>query len=125
VIASIQERPSAVTISERTSGDVTILELHGRLTLGDGAEELREAVNATLGKGRNKLVLQLAGVPFVDSAGLGEIVRTVNHAKKAGGGARLASPTQRIVDLLRIAKVHSVVQASDSEEDAVRTLGGE
>jgi anti-anti-sigma factor len=111
-----------VTISERTSGDVTILDLEGRLTLGDATELLRERVNALLAKARTRIVLHLAGVPFVDSAGLGEIVRTVNNAKRAGGTAKLASPTQRILDLLKIAKVHSFVESYPSDEEAVRSF---
>jgi anti-sigma B factor antagonist len=67
-------------------------------------------------------VLQLNGVPFVDSAGLGEIVRTATSAKKAGGAAKLANPTQRIVDLLRIAKVQSFLETYPSEQDAVSSF---
>jgi anti-sigma B factor antagonist len=113
-----------VTISERTVGDVTVLDLQGRLTLGDGAEELRDAVNGLLAQSKTRIVLQLAGVPFVDSAGLGELVRTVNSAKKAGGNAKLSNPTQRIVDLLRMAKVHTFVQSFPTEDEALRSFQG-
>jgi anti-anti-sigma factor len=111
-----------VTISERQSGDVTILDLQGRLTLGDATELLRERVNALLAGARQNIVIQLAGVPFVDSAGLGEIVRAVNNAKRAGGAAKLASPTQRIIDLLRIAKVHTFVETFGSDDEAVSSF---
>lgn len=111
-----------MTISERAVGDVTVLELQGRLTLGDGAEELREAVNGAIARERNRIVLQLAGVPFVDSAGLGELVRTIQQARRAGGAAKLSGPTQRILDLLRIAKVQSFVESYPTEEDAVRSF---
>jgi anti-sigma B factor antagonist len=64
----------------------------------------------------------LSGVPFVDSAGLGEIVRAANNAKKAGGAAKLATPTDRIVDLLRIAKVQGFIESYATEDDAVRSF---
>lgn len=111
-----------MTISQRTTGDVTILDLQGKLTLGDGTEVLREAVNTLVAAGSKKFVLHLSGVPFVDSAGLGEIVRTANNAKKVGGGAVLANPTQRIIDLLRIAKVQSFIDTYPSETEAVASF---
>jgi anti-sigma B factor antagonist len=111
-----------VTIAERVVNDVTIVALQGRLILGEGAEELRPVVDRLLSTGQPRIVIDLSGVPFVDSAGLGELVRTVNSARKAGGAARLLNPTSRIVDLLRIAKVHSLVQVYQNEDDAVRSF---
>jgi anti-anti-sigma factor len=106
-------------ISQRTQGDVTVLEVQGRLTLGEATEELRQAVTTLLEGARNKIVLELSGVPYVDSAGLGEIVRAVTNAKRAGGATKLANPTQRLIDLLRIAKVQSIAEAFPSEEAAI------
>lgn len=111
-----------MTIAERTNGEVTILDLQGRLALGDGAEDLRERVNALLAQSRSRIVLQLSGVPFVDSAGLGELIRTVQGARKAGGSAKLCNPTQRILDLLRIAKVQGFIESYGTEEEAVRSF---
>lgn len=109
-------------IVERVAGDVTILELKGKLALGDGAEMLRNSVNTLTGQGRVKLVFQLEGVPFVDSAGLGEIVRTHTAAKRLSGALKLVKPTQRIVDLLTITKVRNILEVFDSEDAALKSF---
>jgi anti-sigma B factor antagonist len=111
-----------VDIVERVTGDVTILELKGKLALGDGAELLRSSVNSLTGQGRVKLVLHLEGVPFVDSAGLGEIVRAHTAAKRGSGALKLVKPTQRILDLLTITKVRNILETFDSEEAALKSF---
>jgi anti-sigma B factor antagonist len=111
-----------VEIVERVAGDVTILELKGKLALGDGAEMLRSSVNTLTSKGRVKLVLHLEGVPFVDSAGLGEIVRAHTAAKRMNGGLKLVKPTQRILDLLTITKVRNILETYDSEDAALQAF---
>jgi anti-sigma B factor antagonist len=111
-----------VEIVERLAGDVTILELKGKLALGDGAELLRNSVNTLTGQGRVKLVFHLEGVPFVDSAGLGEIVRAHTAAKRLSGALKLVKPTQRIVDLLTITKVRNILEVFDSEDAALKSF---
>ena len=87
-------------IEERSAGDVTILDLKGKMTLGEGDEILKDKINSLVLQGRKKLVLNLAEVPYIDSAGLGEIVRTYTTVSRQGGSLKLLSLTKRITDLL-------------------------
>lgn len=109
-------------IVERTAGDVTVLELRGKLVLGDGAEQLRERVTRITARGRSRIVLHLEQVPFVDSAGLGEIVRTHAAVQRLKGGLKLVKPTQRILDLLAITRIRHIFDVRDSEADAVASF---
>ncbi|MEQ1898237.1 MAG: STAS domain-containing protein [Vicinamibacterales bacterium] len=109
-------------IDERSAGDVTVLDLKGRMTMGEGDELLKDKVNSLILQGRKKLVLNLADVPYVDSAGLGEIVRTYTTVTKQGGSLKLVNLTKRITDLLSITKLLTVFDTYDSEADAVRSF---
>jgi len=72
-------------IDERTIGDVVVLDIKGRVQLGEGDEMLKDKVNSLLNQGRKKIVLNLAEVPYIDSAGLGEVVRTFTTVSRQGG----------------------------------------
>jgi anti-sigma B factor antagonist len=109
-------------IEERSSSDVTILDLKGRMTLGEGDMLLKDKINSLLMQGHRKLVLNLGGVPYVDSAGLGEIVRTYTTVSRQGGSLKLLNLTKRIQDLLLITKLLTVFETFDSESDAVRSF---
>ena len=109
-------------ISERAVGDVVILDVKGRITLGDGDEVLKDKVNAVVGKGQKKILLNLADVPYVDSAGLGEIVRTYTTVSRQGGSLKLLNLTKRISDLLAITKLLTVFETHDNEADAIRSF---
>ena len=106
-------------IEERIVGDVVVLDLIGKVTLGGGDELLRDNVNSLVNQGRRKVVLNLAAVPYIDSAGLGEIVRTYTTVSRQGGSLKLMSLTKRITDLLTITKLVNVFETFDSEADAV------
>jgi anti-sigma B factor antagonist len=109
-------------ISERQAGDVTILDLSGKMTLGEGDELLKDNVNSVVSQGRTKLVLNLAEVPYIDSSGLGEIVRTYTTVNRQGGSLRLLGLTKRIADLLSITKLLTVFETYDNEADALRSF---
>lgn len=109
-------------IEERAVGDVTVLDLKGRVTLGEGDELLKDKVNSLINQGRRKLVLNLAEVPYVDSAGLGEIVRTYTTVSRQGGNLKLLGLTKRIHDLLAITKLLTVFEHFESEQDAVKSF---
>ena len=109
-------------IQERAVGDVVVLDLKGKVTMGDGDELLREAVNRLTEKGRKKIVLNLAEVPYVDSVGLGEIVRTYTTVSRQGGSLKLLNLTKRITDLLSITKLLTVFETFDSENEAVQSF---
>jgi anti-sigma B factor antagonist len=107
-------------IRQRTVDDVTIIDMKGKLTLGDGDELLREQVNSLIQQGQKKIVLNLADVPYVDSAGLGEIVRAHTVVLRNGGRLNVLRPTKRVQDLLRVTKIQRILEAFELEADAVR-----
>ena len=109
-------------IDERAVGDVVVLDLKGKITLGEGDELLKDKVNSLVNQGHRKIVLNLAGVPYIDSAGLGEIVRTYTTISRQGGSLKLLNLTKRITDLLAITKLLTVFDTYDTEADAVRSF---
>ena len=109
-------------IDERAIGDVMVLDLKGRITLGEGDELLKDKVNSLVNQGHRKVVLNLAEVPYIDSAGLGEIVRTYTTVSRQGGSLKLLNLTKRITDLLSITKLLTVFETFDSEQDAIKSF---
>ena len=109
-------------IEERDSGGVMILDLKGKLTIGEGDELLKDKVNSLIQQGYQKLLLNLEGVPYVDSAGLGEIVRTYTTVSRQGGKLKLLNLTKRIEDLLAITKLLTVFETFESEQEAVKSF---
>jgi anti-sigma B factor antagonist len=108
-------------IEERIVGEVTILDLKGKMTLGEGDELLKDKINSLMNQGRGKILLNLEGVPYIDSAGLGEIVRTYTTVSRQGGTMKLVNLTKRITDLLAITKLLTVFETFDSEPEALQS----
>jgi anti-sigma B factor antagonist len=106
-------------ISEREAGEITILDVEGRIMFGDGEESFRDAVTRTLESGRVKLVINMAGVPYIDSAGISQLVRTFVTSSRKGGGMKLLHLTTRVRELLNITRLLTVWEAFESEEEAV------
>src|SRR6187397_875848 len=109
-------------IDQRSVGDVIVLDLKGKITLGEGDELLKDKVNSLVNQGHKKIILNLEGVPYIDSAGLGEIVRTYTTVSRQGGSLKLLNLTKRITDLLSITKLLTVFETYDSEADAIRSF---
>jgi anti-sigma B factor antagonist len=109
-------------IEERATGDVILLDLKGKITLGEGDELLKDKVNSLVNQGHKKIILNLAGVPYIDSAGLGEVVRTYTTVSRQGGSLKLLNLTKRITDLLSITKLLTVFETFDTENEAVRSF---
>ena len=109
-------------IEERTNNGVIVLDLRGKITLGEGDELLKDKVNSLVNQGHKKIVLNLADVPYIDSAGLGEIVRTYTTVSRQGGSLKLLNLTKRITDLLSITKLLTVFETFESENEAVRSF---
>ena len=109
-------------IDERAVDGVTILDLQGKMLIGEGDELLREKINQLVENGTEKIVLNLAEVPYVDSAGLGEIVRCYTTVSRKNGKLKLLHLTKRIHDLLSITKLLTVFETYDTEEDAVKSF---
>ena len=110
-------------IVERTVSDVTVLDLKGKMTLGEGDELLKDKINSLLASGKKKLLLNLEAVPYIDSAGLGEVVRTYTTVSRQGGSLKLLNLTKRIEDLLSITKLLTVFDTFDSEAEAIKSYG--
>ena len=108
-----------MVIEERTVGEVMILDLKGKMTLGEGDELLKDKINSMIQQGKKKLLLNLEGVPYIDSAGLGEIVRTYTTVSRQGGNLKLLNLTKRIQDLLAITKLLTVFETFDNEPEAL------
>ena len=109
-------------IEERVVEDVVVLDVKGRITLGDGDELLKDKVNSLTNQGQKQILLNLAEVPYVDSAGLGEIVRTYTTVSRHGGSLKLLNLTKGITDLLSITKLLTVFETFDSEGEAVKSF---
>ena len=101
---------------------MVVLDLHGKILIGEGDDALREAVTKLADAGKTKILLNLADVPYVDSAGLGEIVRTYTTVSRKGGKLKLLNLTKKIQDLLSITKLLTVFETYDSENEAVRSF---
>ena len=99
-----------------------ILDLHGKILIGEGDDALREAVTNLADSGTTKILLNLAEVPYVDSAGLGEIVRTYTTVSRKGGKLKLLNLTKKIEDLLSITKLLTVFETYESEAEAVNSF---
>ena len=109
-------------IVERQVGDVTVLDLHGKIVIGEGDDALRDAVTKLVDGGVTKLLLNLADVPYVDSAGLGEIVRCYTTVSRKGGRLKLINLTKKIQDLLSITKLLTVFETFDTEDEGVKSF---
>ena len=111
-----------MNITKRRVGDITILDLNGKLTIGDGAEVLRDTVASVVFQEERKILLNLGGVPYMDSGGLGELVRCSWVASKASGAVKLVNMTSKISDLLTITKLSNVFDTFDSESEALASF---
>ena len=109
-------------IEERAVGTVTILDVKGRLVLGDGDAMLKDKVHSLVNQGCKEIVLNLAEMPYIDSGGLGEIVRSHTVVNRANGHLKLMNVTKRIHDLLVITKLVTVFDTFDSEEAAIQSF---
>ena len=109
-------------IEERIVDDVTILDLKGKMTLGEGDELLKDKINSLVSQGHKKILLNLEAVPYIDSAGLGEIVRTYTSISRQGGELKLLNVSKRIQDLLVITKLITIFDSYDGEAEAVQSF---
>ncbi len=108
-------------IDERLVGEVIILDLKGKITLNEGDEVLKDKINSLIMQDKKRILLNLAEVPYIDSAGLGEIVRTYTTVSRQGGQLKLVNLTKRITDLLMITKLLTVFETFEVEQDALKS----
>jgi anti-sigma B factor antagonist len=110
-------------ISERSVGEVMIVDVSGKITLGDGGDAiLKDKMQSLMQQGKKHVLLNLGEVSYVDSAGLGEIVQAYATMNKGGGALKLLNTTKRIKDLLAITKLLTVFECHDDEAEAVKSF---
>jgi anti-sigma B factor antagonist len=106
-------------VSERQAGDVTILDLSGSIRIGEGAVALREAVKKLAAEGKKNVLLNLGGVNYMDSSGVGELIANYTTLSRDGGQLKLLNLTDKIQNLLVITKLLTVFDAFDNEAEAL------
>ena len=109
-------------IEKRKKGNVTIFDLKGKILFGDGIDELRQSSNAALKDNEKQLVLNFAEVPYLDSTGLGEVVRSYTTLKKEGGTVKIANLTNKVKDLMMVTKLITVFETFNDENEAVNSF---
>ena len=108
--------------STRQIDGVTIVDLSGRITLGEGSVVLRDTVRDLLGKGNKKILLNLGDVNYIDSSGIGELVSAFTTVRNQGGDLKLLNLTKKVHDLLQITKLYTVFDVKDDEANAVKAF---
>jgi anti-sigma B factor antagonist len=105
--------------STRQVDGVTIVDLSGRITLGEGSVILRDTIKDLLGKGQKKILLNLGDVSYIDSSGIGELVSAFTSVRNQGGELKLLHLTKKVHDLLQITKLYTVFDVKDDEATAI------
>jgi anti-sigma B factor antagonist len=105
--------------STRQVDGITIVDLSGRITLGEGSVVLRDTIKDLLGKGQKKILLNLGDVSYIDSSGIGELVSAFTSVRNQGGELKLLNLTKKVHDLLQITKLYTVFDVKDDEATAI------
>ena len=109
-------------LSSRFVDPVTILDIEGKILLGEGDTQIKQVIDDLLADGRKKILLNLAKVPYIDSAGLGQIIRCFTAVRKAGGSLKLLSPNAKVIDLLTVTKLSNVFDWYNEESGALNSF---
>jgi anti-sigma B factor antagonist len=112
----------ALTIASREVDGVTILDLNGRITLGEGSVQLRDSVRGLISKGQKNILLNLGDVNYIDSSGLGELVSAFTTAKNQGANVKLLGLTKKVKDVLQLTKLYTVFDIYDDEASAIASF---
>ncbi len=112
----------SVKLNTRQVGGVTVLDLAGRITLGEGSSTMRDALKDVLAKGEKKILLNLSEVSYIDSSGIGELVSAFTTVTNQGGQLKLNGLNRRVKDLLQITKLYTVFEVFDEESTAMRSF---
>jgi anti-sigma B factor antagonist len=107
-------------IDERSVGNVKVLDMSGKLTQGDAM--FKDKIHSMVNQGHNKILINMAGVTYIDSAGLGELVGAFTTVKRAGGSVKFQNVTGKVKDLLTITKLVTVFETFDQEQDAIKSF---
>ncbi|MFB3814365.1 MAG: STAS domain-containing protein [Terriglobales bacterium] len=110
-------------VNSRQVNGVTIVDLSGRITLGEGSVILKDTVRDLVSKGQKRILLNLGDVTYIDSSGIGELVSAYTTVKNQGGELKLLNLTKKVHDLLQITKLYTVFDVKDDEAAAVASFG--
>jgi len=121
-LATINSIPMSLDIRQRENEGILILDLKGRLISGEAVQKLRDTIRALLDSGRNNILLNLKGVDYVDSSGLGALVICYTSAKKEGGAVKLLHLNRRNIELLVLTKLTTVFELFNEEQDAINSF---
>jgi anti-sigma B factor antagonist len=113
----------AMTTNIRQVGDVTVVDLNGRIALGEESAGLRDLIANLLSEGHVKILLNLAGVDYIDSSGLGALVSGVASVRRVGGEMKLVNLTSKVDDLMEVTRLYTVFDIADNEEAALASFG--
>jgi anti-sigma B factor antagonist len=112
----------SVKLTTRQVGDVTVIDVAGRITLGEGSSVLRDAMRDLVSKGQKKILLNLGEVSYIDSSGIGELVSGFTTVTNSGGALKLLNLNKRVKDLLQITKLYTVFDVHEDEAGAIRSF---
>ena len=112
----------ALAIASREVDGVSVLDLSGRITLGEGSVQLRDAIRDLIGKGQKGILLDLGDVNYIDSSGLGELVSAYTTAKNQGASLKLLKLNKKVHDLLQLTKLYTVFDIYDDEAGAIASF---
>ena len=112
----------SVKLNTRQIGDVSVVDVAGRITLGEGSSALRDMLREMTGKGSKKILLNLGEVSYIDSSGIGELVSGFTTVTNGGGQLKLLGLNKRVKDLLQITKLYTVFDVHEDEASAVRSF---
>ena len=109
----------ALRATYREAGGVTVVDMGGRITLGEGSALLRKTIRDLLEEQRTLILLNLADVDYIDSSGIGELVSAYTGVKKRGGSLKLLQLTKKVHDLLQLTKLFTVFEVFSDETTAL------
>lgn len=112
----------SVKLNSRQVGDVSVVDVAGRITLGEGSSALRDSLRDMVSKNQKKILLNLGEVSYIDSSGIGELVSGFTTVTNSGGQLKLLNLNKRVKDLLQITKLYTVFDVHDDEAGAIRSF---
>jgi anti-sigma B factor antagonist len=121
--AQASATPTRVQTTSREVGGITVVDMRGRITIGEGSVKLRELVGELIGRGKKRILLNMQEVDFVDSRGIGELVKTHMTLRREGGQLKLVNLNQKVQELMKITSLTSVFDIQKDEDSAIKSFG--